>query len=316
MYSGLCRWIDRCVIRYAAAKLPKPAGAKARLEQAAAMVEQADFFYQGTEPAKVELLGGKDFRFASPIQTATPENNMVYGRISRCGKRWRQRPAVVLVHGWNDQLNYRLRFPSLMDYFTRRGVNSVVFELPYHFRRRSPLRGNGADFISEDVYYTVEATKQALAEINGLVNWLHAQGLKRVGVWGFSLGAWLAGLASCHNPGIACLVLITPMARVDRMVQEALFCQLLRRGFQGKCPDFLSKLNLVAHRPLVPKINILLVEALHDVFVPKETVEELGQAWEGPEIWRLPHGHITVLGSTTTVQEAVRWLGPRLRWGY
>ena len=45
-------------------------------------------------------------------------------------------------------------------------------------------------------------------------------------------------------------------------------------------------------------------------------MEELWLAWDRPEMWRVPHGHISVLGSSATIKEAVRWLGPRLRWGH
>ncbi len=315
MIALVCEVIDRWVIRSAAARLPSPSGADPHLEQAAELLRRPGFFFNGAEPPPMEMLGGKDFRFASPVKTGVAENNTVHGRIARCGARWRQRPAVILLHGWNDKLNYRFRFPSLTRDLTRRGVNSVVFEMPYHFQRRPARNGVNSDFISEDIAHTVEATAQALAEINAIVAWLHQQGLKRVAIWGFSLGGWLGGLAACHNPSIACAVLVTPVVRLDRMIQETAFCRLLRESLGDKSGQW-DRLNLTSHRPLVPKINILLVEAEYDLFVPKDTMEELWQAWDQPEIWRLPHGHITVLGASGMMKQAVRWLGPRLRWGH
>lgn len=315
MFSVICETIDRWVIRSAASRMPRATGADPHLERAAELLRRPEFFYNGVAPAPMELLGGKNFKFASPVQTAVAENNTVYGRLARCGARWRQRPAVILLHGWNDKLNYRYRFPSLTRDLTRRGVNSMVFEMPYHFRRRPARKGPESDFISEDLAHTVEATHQALAEIHAMVAWLQGQGLKRIAIWGFSMGAWLGGLAACYNPSIACAVLVTPVARMDRMVQETAFCQLLRGSLGAKSAEW-SKLNLTAHRPLIPKINILLVEAQYDLFVPVDTMEELWQAWDQPEMWRVPHGHITVLGSSGTIKQAVRWLGPRLRWGH
>jgi dienelactone hydrolase len=315
MFSLICETIDRWVMRSSAARLPRATGADPHLEQAGEMLRRPDFFFNGVAPAEVELLGGKNFRFPSPIKTAVTENNTVYGRIARCGARWRQRPAVIFLNGWNDRFNHRYRFPSLTRSLTRRGVNSVVFDLPYQFRRRPARKGPLSDFISEDIAHTVEATAQALAEIHAIVAWLHQQGLKRIAIWGFSLGGWLGGLAACYNPSIACAILVTPVVRLDRTIQEAPFCRLLRGSLGDKSLD-LTKLNLISHRPLIPKINILLVEAQYDLFVPSETMEELWQAWDQPEMWRLPHGHITVLGASAMIKEAVRWLGPRLRWGH
>jgi hypothetical protein len=76
----------------------------------------------------------------------------------------------------------------------------------------------------------------------------------------------------------------------------------------------LSSWNLASMPPVVPKKNILLIEAMHDLFAPKEALEELWQTWGQPEIWRLPHGHIMpgmglVPGLTGRV---LRWLAPRL----
>jgi hypothetical protein len=45
---------------------------------------------------------------------------------------------------------------------------------------------------------------------------------------------------------------------------------------------------------------------------PKEPIEELWQMWGRPDIWRLPHGHISkglVPGLTSRI---LRWLSPRL----
>ena len=52
-------------------------------------------------------------------------------------------------------------------------------------------------------------------------------------------------------------------------------------------------LNQTLTRPVIPKENILLIEATHDLLVRKEGVEKLWQAWDRPEIWRLPHGFIS-----------------------
>jgi hypothetical protein len=57
----------------------------------------------------------------------------------------------------------------------------------------------------------------------------------------------------------------------------------------------------------------LLIEGIYDLCVTSGPAE-IWQTWGQPEIWRLPHGHISVgakmnLGLTDRI---IRWLEPRL----
>jgi hypothetical protein len=72
-------------------------------------------------------------------------------------------------------------------------------------------------------------------------------------------------------------------------------------------------LNLTEALPAIPKENILLIESLHDLFVPAEVMEQLWRAWDQPEIWRLRHGHISVLVAPGLSGRIIRWMTPRLR---
>jgi dienelactone hydrolase len=311
MNKVICQLIDRFMMRAAASRMPRPSGTDPHFQEARRLIESPDFFAENTPPPEVTFTGGKNFEFRSPVVTACPENNLVRGRISRCGKNWRKRPAVILLHGWNDRWSYRWRFPWLARRFSRRGVNSVMFELPYHYHRR-PSHGEARNFISEDIGRTMEAAHQALAEINSVVNWLLAQGCPRVSLEGYSLGAWLGGLAACHNPGITCAVLITPVARMDRMIDDADFCAPIRKAILSNPMD-LHLLNLTSHKPKMSRGNILMVVAEHDKFVPEETCQELWEAWGNPELWTLSHGHITILASSSMMKRAVKWITLRLK---
>jgi len=311
MNKLVCKIIDRLVMRAAASRMPRPTGADPHSDEARRLLESPDFFGETTPLPEVSFTGGKNFQFPSPVSTECHENNLVRGRMSRCGKHWRKRPAVVLLHGWNDRWGYRYRFPNLARHFVRRGINSVMFELPYHYQRRSS-EGEGRNFISEDIGRTMEAAHQALAETNSMVNWLLAQGCPRVSLMGFSLGAWLGGLAACYNPRIFCAVLVTPVSRMDRMIDDAPFCEPLRQALK-KQPMDLNRLNLVSHKPKLTRGNLLLVIAEHDMFVPAKTSEELWDAWGNPELWSLPQGHITMLGSSAMMRRAGKWIGMRLK---
>ncbi len=224
--------------------------------EARILLEGAGFFCSGLAvPAEARFANEHDFCFNSPLATPWAENNIVPGKLHRAGQAWREKPAVILLHGWNGELSYRWQFPLLARRLARRGVNAAMIELPYHGRRKP--RGPNAicNFISHDLLRMVEATRQAIADTRALAAWLAAQGSPRVGLW----------------------------IRFDA-------------------------LDLRAHFPVAGPENILLIESTHDLFAPADTVEELWRAWRKPEIWRLPHGHISVLLSLPIMERAVDWV--------
>ena len=56
----------------------------------------------------------------------------------------------------------------------------------------------------------------------------------------------------------------------------------------------------------------MLIEAVHDLFVDRESMEALWHAWGQPDIWRLQHGHASKSLSLGLTGRVLRWLAPRL----
>jgi len=102
-------------------------------------------------------------------------------------------------------------------------------------------------------------------------------------------------------------VLLTPVARMDQAIENLPFCHSIRDSLQSTSFG-LEPLNLVSRVPAIPPQNILIVESRYDLFAPVETIEQLWVAWGQPEIWRLPHGHISVLLSPKVLGRAVEWV--------
>lgn len=311
MHAWLARPIDRWVIRLATraqqrSQPPVPAGSAPQAIPLAALSEH------GLETGAPGLCLADDgsFEFPSPVQTASARNNTVHGRLFKAAEPWQNRPTAILLHGWNAELCYRYQFPYLASRLRRLGINTAMIELPYHMQRR-PLIGPVTDFISGDLNRMLEATRQAIAEVRALCRWLQAQGSMAVGLWGFSLGAWLAGLAARAEPGLRCAVLTTPIARMDQAIAQLPFCEPVRRSLNGRSVD-LEGLNLASGVPSLPSENVLLVESRYDLFAPAETIEQLWEAWRRPEIWRVPHGHITVLMSLPVTARTIRWIHSRI----
>ncbi len=202
-------------------------------------------------------------------------------------------------------------FPWLARRFNRAGFNLTTLVAPYNLQRRPrrPIEGNCLEFARE--------IAQNIAESRALTGWLHDEGCPSVALLGFSHGGWLAGLTACSDARIASVVLTMP-AVAWRMWRSAppVVWRRVRKAFQALRPAHeamdTTRLNLILSTPVIPKEHILLIKGIHDLFGDPQPIEELWQNWEQPEIWRLPHGHVSALFVPGLTGRVLRWLAPRL----
>jgi len=276
------------------------------LDEAAEFLNRPNFFVPETEPANLQITAGDTFHFSSPVPSGCAENDLVRGRFFPTDGDWRKRPSMILLHGWNAELQYQWMFPFWGQLLARAGVNAFMFELPYHSSRKPRSRDAIRNFFSGDLLHVVRATHQALGDTRALAGWLYASGAPNVGVWGVSLGGWLSALAVSHQPEITNAVLLTPVVRMDRAFRDLPFCEPMRCGVNAAEQESFTPLNVISHRPLCDSRNVLVVASRHDLFAPPETLDELEQSWK-PEVWRVNHGHITVLLSTRIMRRIVKW---------
>jgi hypothetical protein len=113
-----------------------------------------------------------------------------------------------------------------------------------------------------------------------------------------------------HQAELTSAVLLTPVVRMDRALKELPFCEAMRQGVDGIDQKTFAPLNIISHRPLCPARDVLVVSSNHDLFAPAETIDELERDWQ-PEVWRMNHGHITVLLSTRVMRRVVKWVAAR-----
>ncbi len=101
-------------------------------------------------------------------------------------------------------------------------------------------------------------------------------------------------------------------ARGERVIWKSVRNVLKTRSASLKTMDT-TPINLTLSKPVIPTKNILLIEGMYDLFVEPEATEELWQKWEQPEIWRLPHGHISWMFAPGVTRRVLHWLTPRLK---
>jgi len=160
-------------------------------------LEQAAEFKRRAEAG--ELRRAPFLRFTSPIRTPYPENDQVNARWYEAklssGKRPRQ--AMIVMPQWNaDAFSHN----ALCEMFLRWGVSSLRLSKPYHDIRR-PAELERSDYaVSANIGRTIEAARQAVADIRSCIDWLENQGYTQFGVLGTSLGSCYAYLAAAADP--------------------------------------------------------------------------------------------------------------------
>jgi hypothetical protein len=332
MIAPLAKFIDWSALQMAYAVVglkhaPKP---KWKLEEALEFLNGPDFIPAESQPAQLDFgpdASGGRFRFPTPRPGEFAENNVVHGRLYRCADAWQKRPVIVSLHGAGDFPGNQFGFHLFARRCNRAGFNAATLELPYHFQRRprghgrlSIILGQYSPLISRDYLQMAKTYAQAVAEIRSLSGWLLAEGCPAVALVGVSLGAYLAGLTGCGDARLASIVMIIPLVRQSNVLSnmeqvEGRHARELTLRRRAACEELdRTPLNLTSARPAISKENVLLVEGMHDLMVSSGPIE-LWQSWGQPEIWRLPHGHISA--ALTAFMPGLpggvlRWLAPRL----
>jgi len=324
--ASLAKFIDWLSIQKNCMRVPPIDGRTLRLEEALQFLKGPDFIRSESQPARVEFnpdQSGLPFRFPTPQPSGFAENNVVYGRFYRCAGRWQERPMIVLLHGGSimqgcdGSLGYRFGYPLIARRCNRAGFNAATMEAPYHFQRypRQPGAVNHVDYLR-----MAEAVAQAVVEIRALTGWLLGEGSPAVALWGLSMGGWLAGMTVCRDARLTAVVMTLPTVRSNPSYADRIIWRRVREAWQGvRAAEEkldLTPFNLTTARPAIPNEKILLIEGTQDLVTPREPIEELWQLWGRPDIWRLPHGHISLslclAGWPGLTDRVLRWLAPRL----
>jgi pimeloyl-ACP methyl ester carboxylesterase len=289
------------------------------LEDAVQFLKGPEFIPAESLPAQLEFTDSRNFRFPTPRPGRFAENNVAYGRLYRCGESWQKRPVIILLHGAGGDPDYHFEFPLIARRCNQAGFNAATLMAPNQFQRRS-LELRKLSWLNHRLIVEMDYA-QAVAEIRALIGWLLAEGCPTVALWGNSYGGALAGLTACYDARLSAAVLVAPgldmnvfLSAAKQIVRTGLRKQLLK--LQPTC-EVLNQtaLNLITIRPSIPKENILLIEAIHDLFVNRNSVEALWHAWGQPDIWRLPHSHASKILAINLTGRVLRWLSPRLEAG-
>lgn len=248
-----------------------------------------------------------EFDSLHPIPLA--ESNRAVGRFYRPAKR-PDAPLVVLCHGWAHRKRRGIEHLYVRP-FLRRGWAVLMLSHPLHFERTPAGVYSGELMVSGDAALTVEAFRQGVVDLGAAINFLLAQSARPWGLFGYSLGGYIAGLLGCVRSDPAFLVmagcgdsLLSPILETSlgRNVREDLEATGL--GERGRLERFWSTISPSSWRPAIPRERILLVAGRHDRIMLADSVKRLWEAWERPALRWLPRGHYTLLAAPGALMRA------------
>ncbi|HTX95406.1 MAG TPA: hypothetical protein VME67_11475 [Mycobacterium sp.] len=174
------------------------------------------------------------------------------------------------------------------------GLNVVMPVLPMHGPRARGLP-NGAVFPGEDILDDVHATAQAVWDIRRLLSWIRRhEPQSQIGLYGLSLGGYIAALVASLEKGLTCAILGIPVADLVGLLgrHSGLGHDDPRRRTIELAEPIGRMTSPLSLPPLVPMPGRFIYAGVADQVVhPREQVVRLWEHWGKPEIVWYPGGH-------------------------
>ena len=251
-------------------------------------------FFRAPEKLPGSLAPGRQ-QIPTPVACDREENNTVHLRVWP-GREGLKSPAMILLHSLfsASDVGY-VHWASVLN---RLGWTAIFYDLPYHYRRRPQGTWSGELVFGGNLIRSAETLRQAVAETRMVARMAREAGAPQVGLWGMSLGGWVASLALCHEPDLACAWLVQPIPDVATAIWDSPGGWVIRRQMEARgisreqasrmlpmvCPSFAQ--------PKIPPEKILLVGGSHDRIARPEQLQTLANRWGGAHYREVGQGHI------------------------
>ncbi|MBE0449136.1 MAG: alpha/beta hydrolase family protein, partial [Actinobacteria bacterium] len=221
--------------------------------------------------------------------------------------------TVILLHGMYESRHWYQEKHALN--LTKNGHNCLIMTLPYHIERAAEGTLSGSQFLSTDLKSIFRALQQGMKDVMALINWLIANGEKKIGLMGICIGGLIAGLVASTTKKINYLVLLAPATtplqitgytRAGKIMDDRINMTGL---FQDQLFGLFEPWGLLYHKPIVSTDRTFIIEAVHDTIVPGHSIERVWDAWGKPRISRYQHGHLSILATRRIFKDISAFLG-------
>jgi len=260
-------------------------------------LQDSPSFYACTPTERYDF-DGHVLKFPSAIETPYPENNTVWGRFFAGGSDL----ALVVLPQWNAKWDAQV---TLCRVFQRAGITSLRLSLPYHHHRRPAHLERSEYLVSPNIGRTITAVRQAVLDSRRAADWLFAQGYRRVGIVGTSIGSCIGFLTFVHDERLSTGVFIHVASFFADVVWTGLSTKHVRASLESAID--LQRLRFlwsaISPYPFIKRLRdshreFLTLSGRYDLsFIPElsqQAFDEFQHCGVRCEIGWLPCGHYTM----------------------
>jgi hypothetical protein len=265
-----------------------------------------------------------DLRFESPFEALHPPSRAGYAALRRNRTAWAQhwrhgdepRPTLCVVHGFSASPYWFNSWFFALPWFFRLGYDVLLYTMPLHGARRSPLIPmNGLELFTDGTGRLHEALFQAVHDLRVFFDHLEGEGVPAMAVTGLSLGGYVTGLMAAVEPRVHAAIPnapVTDIARVMRLWFPAGALYAVARHLRGIDGDDFDA-ALAAHSPLsyppvVDRDRLMIIGGLGDRLAPPEQSELLWEHWGRPRLHWYPGNHTVHIERGAYLKEMRRFL--------
>ena len=212
------------------------------------------------------------------------------------------RPWVVAIHGFGMGFAF-MDFVGLQAMRLHRdlGLNLVLPVLPLHGSRRLSRVG-GEQFLGFDLVNTVHGFAQSAWDVRRVIGWTRAQGAPAVGLYGVSLGGYVAALVAGIEPDLDCVIAGIPVADFPTLIQAHSPLHIRLRAIEhailgGNAEAVHRVVSPLALDARVPRERRFIYAGLGDRLARPAQAQLLWSHWQEPSIEWYGGNHIGYLWS-------------------
>jgi cephalosporin-C deacetylase-like acetyl esterase len=259
-----------------------------------------------------------EIQFRSALDTGYSENSVVKGEYYQ-PRMERKAPLAILVHGMGDHsvIPCKLLARSLL----KQGVACFIPYLTIHSRRIPKAIRNHLPYLTSDEWF--QSYQISVVDIRQIVDWAYGRNeldSQRVATLGISFGGFVSAITMGIDARIKVGVFIVtggnsnkiswlskdsqyrkryPRSEAEHLEIQSRYTRYLEeiseKGFENVTPDNQSFLtDPLTFASYLRGRPVLMINALWDKYIPKETVTEFWRACGQPAIKWLPSGHTSI----------------------
>ena len=181
------------------------------------------------------------------------------------------------------------------------GLNVAMPVLPLHGPRKVTLV-SGEPFLSFDMMNTVHGLTQAVWDVRRLISWIRSQGATSIGVYGVSLGAYVASLLVGVEDGLEAVVAGIPVVDFPTLFHVHSPVHIRARSIEhhilgGVAEDVFRVVSPLAFEPKVPRDHRYVYAGYGDRLAFPDQARRLWEHWDKPAISWYSGNHVGYLWS-------------------